>query len=116
MSNIRIYHNPRCSKSRQTLEIIRSEGIEPQVILYLEEALSHHEIADALRKLDMKPQDVMRKTEPEFKEYFSSLSELSDTQMIDLMRTYPKVIERPIIVTETAAVIGRPPERVRDIL
>ena len=116
MSNIRIYHNPRCSKSRQTLEIIRSEGIEPQVILYLEKALSHNEIADALRKLDMKPQDVLRKTEPEFKEYFSSISELSDTQMIDLMRTYPKVIERPIIVTETAAVIGRPPERVRDIL
>ncbi|MDA8729837.1 arsenate reductase (glutaredoxin) [Alphaproteobacteria bacterium] len=116
MCDLTIYHNPRCSKSRQTLEIIRSKGVEPEIVLYLEDVPSADDIADVLRMLDMKPMDIIRKNEAEFKEHFAGADELTDEQLIDLMRLYPKVIERPIVVNKGKAVIGRPPENVIKIL
>ena len=116
MSDLTIYHNPRCTKSRQTLELIRSKGVEPEIVLYLEDVPSVNDIADALRMLGMKPIDIIRKNEAEFKEHFAGANELTDTQLVELMRLYPKVIERPIVVNRGKAVIGRPPENVLGIL
>ena len=116
MCDLTIYHNPRCSKSRQTLELIRSQGVEPEIILYLKDVPSADDIADALRMLGMKPMDIIRKNEAEFKEHFYGADELTDAQLIELMRMYPKVIERPIVVNMGKAVIGRPPERALSIL
>ena len=116
MSDLTIYHNPRCSKSRQTLELIRSKGVEPEIVLYMEDTPSVEDIQDALRMLGMKPMDIVRQKESEFKEHFAGADELTDTQLIELMRLYPKVIERPIVVNRGKAVIGRPPENVLGIL
>ena len=116
MGDLTIYHNPRCSKSRQTLELIRSKGVEPEIVLYLEDVPSANDIADALRMLGMKPIDIIRENEAEFKKHFAGADELTDTQLIELMRLYPKVIERPIVVNRGKAVIGRPPESVLGIL
>ena len=116
MSDLTIYHNPRCSKSRQTLELIRSKGVEPEIVLYMEDTPSVEDIQDALRMLGLKPMDIVRQKEPEFKEHFVGADELTDTQLIELMRLYPKVIERPIVVNRGKAVIGRPPENVLEIL
>ena len=116
MCDLTIYHNPRCSKSRKTLELIRSKGVEPEIVLYLEDVPSANDIADALRMLGIKPMDIIRKNEAEFKEHFAGANELTDTQLVELMRLYPKVIERPIVVNRGKAVIGRPPENVLGIL
>ena len=116
MCDLTIYHNPRCSKSRQTLELIRGKGIEPNIVLYLEDVPSGEDIADALRMLGMKPLDIIRNNEAEFKEHFAGADELTDGQLIELMRLYPKVIERPIVVNRGNAVIGRPPEKALGIL
>ena len=116
MCDLTIYHNPRCSKSRQTLELIRSKGVEPEIVLYLEDVPSVNDVADVLRMLGMKPMDIIRKNEAEFKEHFAGANELTDEQLIKLMRLYPKVIERPIVVYRGKAVIGRPPENALGIL
>ena len=116
MCDLTIYHNPRCSRSRQTLELIRSKGVEPEIILYVTDVPSADDIADALRMLGIKPMDIIRKNEAEFKEHFAGANKLTDEQLIELMRLYPKVIERPIVVNRGNAVIGRPPENVLGIL
>ena len=116
MSDLTIYHNPRCSKSRQTLELIRGKGVEPEIALYLKDVPAAEDIQDALQMLGMKPMDLIRKSEAEFKEHFACADELTDEQLIDLMRLYPKVIERPIIVNKGKAVIGHPPENVLEII
>ena len=116
MCDLTIYHNPRCSKSRQTLELLRSKGVEPEIVLYLEDVPSANDIADALRMLGMKPMEIIRKNEAEFKEHFAGANELTDDQLIELIRLYPKVIERPIVVNRGKAVIGRPPENVLGVI
>ena len=116
MSDLIIYHNPRCSKSRETLELIRGKGVEPKIVLYLEDVPAAEDIQDALRMLGMKPMDLIRRNEAEFKEHFAGADELTGEQLIDLMRLYPKVIERPIVVNKGKAVIGRPPENVLEVL
>ena len=116
MSDLTIYHNPRCSKSRQTLELIRSKGVEPEIVLYMEDTPSVEDIQDALRMLGLKPMDIVRQKEPKFKEHFAGADELSDTQLVELMRLYPKVIQRPIVINKGKAIIGRPPENVLGIL
>ena len=115
MCDLTIYHNPRCSKSRQTLELIRSKGVEPEIVLYLEDVPSADDIADALHMLGINPMDIIRKNEAEFKEHFSGADELTDEQLIELMRLYP-CTERPIVVNRGKAVIGRPPEKALGIL
>ena len=88
MSDLTIYHNPRCSKSRQTLDLIRAKGVEPEIVLYLEDVPSTGDIADALRMLGMKPMDIIRKNEAEFKEHFSGANELTDEQLIELIVSF----------------------------
>ena len=116
MSDLTIYHNPRCSKSRQTLDLIRGTGVEPEIVLYLEDVPSSADLNDALKMVGMKPQELLRRGEPAFKEHFKDVNEIDDQEIIERMRRYPKVIERPIVINEGKAVIGRPPENALSIL
>lgn len=115
MPAVTLYHNPRCSKSRATLELLQENGVEPSVRRYLDEPLSDAEIRTLLKKLDVSPIDMMRTKEPEFKE--QGLSKDSDDEtLIAAMVNTPKLMERPIAETEAAAAIGRPPENVLELL
>ena len=113
-----IYHNPRCSKSRKTLEIIRDAGVEPHIVLYLEETPSADRIVAVAGKLDMKVSDLLRRGESDFKEA-DDLPDLDDDAALAAwLERHPKVIERPIVVDEDGkrAVIGRPPENVLELV
>lgn len=116
MSKYQIYHNPRCSKSRQTLEILNSHGVDVEVIEYLKTPPSVEALTSVIQKLGVSPQEVMRKKETEYKEAGLSDESLSETQQIQLMIKYPKVIERPIVIRGKKAVIGRPPENVNALI
>jgi len=113
---MKIYHNPRCSKSRKTLEILIQEGLEPEIIKYLEAPPSVEEIKMVLSLLKLDPRQLMRKTETEYKEYDMGDVSLTADELIMLMHDHPKVIERPIVIHNNKAVIGRPPESVLKIL
>lgn len=114
--SIKIYHNPRCSKSRQTLELIRQQGIEPEVIEYLITPPSQSELQDILLRLNMEPRQLMRTKEAEYKENNLDSTELSNEQLIDAMVKNPKLIERPIVINHQKVALGRPPENVLEIL
>ncbi len=114
--SVKILHNPRCSKSRQTLEIIREEGIEPMIVEYLKTPPNRDELIDILQKLSLSPRQLMRKGEAEYKENNLADDTLSDDQLIDAMVEFPKLIERPIVIHNGQVRIGRPPESVLEIL
>ena len=116
MSEIVIYHNPRCSKSRATLAILEEQGIKPTIIKYLEQAPSIETIKNVLEALNMSPRQLMRKSEAEYKDNNFSNESLTDSELINMMHQFPKVIERPIVLTNGQARIGRPPESVLEIL
>lgn len=112
---MKIYHNPRCGKSRQTLAIIKEAGIEPEIVEYLKDVPSAAEIKDLLMKLNLKATDILRKGEAVFKEKFKG-KEFAEEEWIQIMTEYPKLIERPIVVKGNKAVLGRPPENVEELL
>lgn len=116
MSQVTIYHNPRCSKSRQTLQLIEDQGLKPVVVLYLEEPLSKALISDLLAKLGIGARDLLRKSEEAYKENGLSDPSLSDEELIAAMVKFPKLIERPIVVKADKAVLGRPPENVLGLI
>jgi len=116
MSLVKIYHNPRCSKSRQTLALIQEQGIEPEIINYLETPPSVDELTTVLGLLNLEPQALMRKREAEYKESGLDNLDLNRAQQIQRMVEFPKVIERPIVLANGKATIGRPPESVLEIL
>lgn len=111
-----IYHNPRCSKSRETLALIEAKGIKPTVIEYLKSPPSAKELKGFLAKLRMKPRDLMRKKEPAYKELRLDDESLSDDALIKAMVENPVLIERPIVVSGDRIALGRPPEAVLPIL
>jgi len=113
---MKIYHNPRCSKSRKTLEILRQQGQKPEIIKYLETPPSIEEIKLVLSLLQLNPRELMRKNETEYKQNNMDDVSLTNDDLINLMHQHPKVIERPIVIHNNKAVIGRPPESVLDIL
>lgn len=113
---MKIYHNPRCSKSRKTLEILKQQGHDPEIIKYLETPPSIDEIKLVLSLLELKPRDLMRKNEIQYKQNNMNDVSLTNDALIELMHQYPKVIERPIVIHNNKAVIGRPPESVLEIL
>ncbi len=113
---ITIYHNPRCSKSRQTLAILEDNGIEPTIVNYLTTPPSHQQLDSILRGLNMSPQEFIRKGEAEYKEQNLNDDSLSRDQLIGAMVNTPKLIERPIVVVGDEIIIGRPPENVLTIL
>lgn len=110
-----IYHNPRCSKSRQTLQLLEEKGVSPEVVLYLDDVPSKSDLKSILKKLNISADQLIRKGEKDFKENFKG-KYLSEDQWIDAMIKFPKLIERPIVVSNEKAIIGRPPEKVLDIL
>ena len=116
---ITIYHNPRCSKSRQTLQLLQKKAdgkkaINIQIVEYLKEPPSAEELAELLKKLKMKPLDLIRKKEDIFKEKYKG-KDLSDEEWIQVMIKNPKLIERPIVVAGRSAVLGRPPENIEKL-
>jgi len=113
---ISIYHNPRCSKSRQTLELLTKRNIDPVVIEYLKSPPSHQQLDSILRGLEMEPRDLMRTKEAEYQELGLDDESLSRDQLIEAMINTPKLIERPIVVAGDQIAIGRPPEAVSTIL
>ena len=113
---VTIYHNPSCSKSRQTLEIIKKKGIEPIIIEYLKVPPTKNKIKEILTLLGYAPRDLMRKKESVYIENKLEDSSLSDDILINFMIKNPILIERPIIISNNKVAIGRPPEKVLDIL
>ena len=116
LSNFTIYHNPRCSKSRLTLELLKDKGIDPKVILYLETPPSEKELVLILKKLNMEAKELLRKGEAEFKEQNLSDTSKSEEDIIQAMVHFPKLMERPIVIYGDRAIIGRPPENVLKIM
>ena len=116
MDDTRLYHNPRCSKSRGTLELLRERGIEPRVIAYLDTPPSTDELRGLLEMLDLAARDLLRTGEAEYAELGLADTGKSEDELIEAMASHPRLIERPIFVHGGRAVIGRPPERVLDLL
>ena len=115
MTDMKIYHNSRCSKSRCTLDIITENKTEVTIVEYLKNPLTKYEIADLLKKLNIPAENLIRKGEADFKENYKGKT-LSESEWIDAMVEFPKLIERPIVVKGDRAVIGRPPENVLSLL
>lgn len=113
---ITLYHNPRCSKSRTALALLRDHGIEPEVRLYLEQPPTAAELKQVLSKLGISARALLRKGEDAYKELNLVDESLSEKALIKAMVTHPKLIERPIAITQDQAVVGRPPENVLTLL
>ncbi|HRP88278.1 MAG TPA: arsenate reductase (glutaredoxin) [Gammaproteobacteria bacterium] len=113
---VTIYHNPRCSKSRQTLALLESRGVKPRVVEYLKTPPDRATIEALLRKLGIAASQLVRRKEPEFAALGLDAAGVSEERLIDAMASHPKLIERPIVVVDRRARIGRPPEAVLEIL
>lgn len=114
--SVRMFHNPRCSKSRATLELLRERGIEPEITLYLETPPNAEELDNILELLGRQPRELMRSGETEYAEQKLDDPQLTRAQLIAAMVATPKLIERPIVLANGKAAVGRPPEAVLDIL
>ena len=113
---VQIYHNPRCSKSRQTLSLLQERGIQPEVIEYLRTPPTKTQLKKILALLNLKPRDLIRKKDPEYQQNHLDDPSLSDEQLLEAMIQHPRLIERPIVVYGDKAALGRPPESVLEIL
>ena len=113
---VSIYHNPRCSKSRETLALLRDKGVEPEIVEYLNTPPSRDTLEGLLRMLGMEPMDLMRKKEKEFKELGLDKGNPDRDTLIQAMLDHPRLMERPIVVKGRKAAVGRPPESVLNIL
>ncbi len=113
--SVTIWHNPRCSKSREALKLLEAEGIEANVVKYLETAPGEEEIRDVLKRLGIKARDLMRTKEALYKEL--GLKDVTDEDaLIRAMAEHPKLIERPVVIKGGKAVLGRPPQNVIDLV
>ncbi|MCB1314748.1 MAG: arsenate reductase (glutaredoxin) [Leptospiraceae bacterium] len=112
---LKIYHNPRCSKSRETLKLLEAQGVKPEIVEYLKTPPSAEELKTIVRKLGVKPETLIRKNETIFKEKYAGKS-MSDDQWIQAIVKDPVLLERPIVVTGKKAAVGRPPANVLKIL
>lgn len=116
MTNLTLYHNPRCSKSRSALQLLEERGLNPNIVRYLETPLSAAELHELLRKLGIRARQLLRTGEDEYKALGLNDPELTDEQLIAAMVSQPKLIERPILVAGDKAVVGRPPKSILEIL
>ena len=116
MNNFTIYHNPRCSKSRQTLELLKENNIEPEIILYLENPPSKEKLTELIDLLGINPRDLLRKGEEEYKAHNLRDESIKGEDIIKIMTENPKLIERPIVISKNKAIIGRPPENVLKLI
>ncbi len=113
---MQIWHNPRCSKSRQTLAILQENGVEPEIFLYLETPPSAQTLKETLGKLGIGARDLLRKGEEAYKSEGLGDASLGEQTIIEAMIKHPKLIERPIVISGSKAVLGRPPENVLSII
>jgi arsenate reductase len=113
---LKIYHNPRCSKSRQALQLLRDRDQEPEIVEYLKEPPTARELDRILKLLELEPRQLMRRKEPEYQANDLDNPKLSRAELIAAMVAHPKLIERPIVIKDGKAALGRPPEQVLDIL
>ncbi|MDO3388800.1 arsenate reductase (glutaredoxin) [Gilvimarinus sp. SDUM040013] len=113
---MQIYHNPRCTKSRQALSLLEERGVTPEIIKYLEQKPSEATLRELVKKLAISPRELLRKGESVYKELNLANTDLGDDELIRAMHLYPKLIERPIVVAGNRAVIGRPPEAVLELV
>ncbi len=116
MTKALLFHNPRCSKSRQALNLLEQEKESFDVFIYLEEKLEKDFLKEIIQKLGMSPRDLLRTGESAYKENNLKDSNISEEEIINLMIEYPKLIERPIYVKGSKAIVGRPPENVLKII
>ncbi|WP_312702975.1 arsenate reductase (glutaredoxin) [Stutzerimonas nitrititolerans] len=116
MTELTLYHNPRCSKSRSALELLEGRGLTPTIIRYLETSPTAAELQDVLNKLGIAPRQLLRTGEDEYRQLDLANPDLSDEQLIEAMVAHPRLIERPILVAGDRATVGRPPEKVLEIL
>ena len=116
MTDLTLYHNPRCSKSRGALELLEARGLTPTVVRYLETPLSATQIKALLGKLGISARQLLRSGEEEYKTLNLADASLSEQQLIDAIAAHPKLLERPILEVGDRAVIGRPPENVLELL
>ncbi|WP_306419346.1 arsenate reductase (glutaredoxin) [Novimethylophilus kurashikiensis] len=112
---VRIYHNPRCSKSRGACDLLAEKGIKPEVVEYLKQPPTKEELRALLTKLDMKPVDIVRHSEEIYRQEYAEKN-LDDEAWLDALIAHPVLIERPIVVVGDKAVIGRPPEKILELL
>ncbi len=112
---IKIYHNPRCSKSRAGLEYLVSKNIDFEIVDYMKKSLSASEILSILKKSGLKIEDLIRKKEDEYNTFIKGKS-LTENELIDLIVSFPNLLQRPIITTDSKAVLGNPPELISNIL
>lgn len=112
---IKIFHNPRCRKSREALNLLEQQGEKPTIIEYLKTPLSVDELQDIIHMLDIKPEQLIRKGESDYKDRFKG-KQLSDQEWLEAMGQFPKLMERPIVIKDGKAAIGRPPENILEIL
>lgn len=113
---VKIFHNPRCTKSRLTVALLAEKGIQVDIVEYLKHPPSMHELQNILHMLNLEPRQLMRSHEAEYIDNNLSDASLSHDQLIQAMIKYPKLIERPIVINKDKAAIGRPPENVLEIL
>ncbi|TWC38665.1 arsenate reductase [Pseudomonas sp. SJZ079] len=116
MTDLTLYHNPRCSKSRSALQLLEARGLTPTIVRYLETPPSASQLQDLLKKLGLNARQLLRTGEDEYQALGLADPGLSEGQLIAAMAAHPKLIERPILVAGNQAVIGRPPEKVLEIL
>ena len=112
---IKIYHNPRCRKSREGLQILEESGKDFEIVKYLENTPTKEELSDIIKLLGIKPIELVRKNESIWKENYKN-KQLSDNEIITVMIENPKLIERPIVVNKNKAIVGRPPENIKKII
>ena len=107
-----IYHNPRCSKSRAALSLIRGEGLEPKIIGYMNHYFARVELFEILKKLKMFPRDILGRSDPLYKKLTLQNKQLVNDDIVDLIMEFPKLLERSIVISDFSATIGRPPENI----
>ncbi len=116
MTELTLYHNPRCSKSRAALQLLEERDLQPVVVHYLDTPPSAAELREILNKLGLPPRQLLRSGEDEYRELGLANQALSDEDLIEAMAAHPRLIERPILIAGDRAVIGRPPENILELL
>ncbi len=112
---MKLYHNPRCRKSREALKLLEEKGLQPELVLYMKEPILPDDLSALLRKLKMEAGELVRTGEKVWKEEFAD-KELTDDEIVLAMIEYPQLMERPILETDGKAIVGRPPEKVLELV
>jgi arsenate reductase (glutaredoxin) len=116
MTDLTLYHNPRCSKSRAALELLEARGLTPNIVRYLETPPSIEQLRELLSKLDLPARQLLRSGEEEYKALNLADISLNEEHLLSAMAAHPKLIERPILIVDARAVIGRPTEKLLELL